>query len=221
MLYHWLNRQDNKKLIVFFAGWSFDYLPFEFLACDDYDVLVFYDYNSLECEFDFEQFSSYSKKYLLTWSMGVYCAYLLKEKFSSFDKKIAINGTVYPVDNELGIPLKPFLLTLKHAQIGLQGKFYRNLFISDDDYERYSKKQILRTVENRVCELKSLYESIKNADIIYDKFYDFAIVSKFDKIIPAVNQINFWDKNNVEIKLVESGHFPYYNYRHWNDILCL
>ncbi|MBO5385492.1 DUF452 family protein, partial [bacterium] len=43
----WLNKQNNKNLIVFFAGWSFDEKPFIALNYTDYDVLVVYDYNSL------------------------------------------------------------------------------------------------------------------------------------------------------------------------------
>ena len=45
---HWLNKQDHNKLIIFFTGWSFDYKPFEFLNCEDFDVLIIYDYNDLE-----------------------------------------------------------------------------------------------------------------------------------------------------------------------------
>ena len=42
MEYHWLNKQNNDKLIIFFCGWSFDYKPFERLDCLNYDVLFVY-----------------------------------------------------------------------------------------------------------------------------------------------------------------------------------
>ena len=42
-----LNKQNNKNLIVFFAGWSFDEKPFGNLVCDGFDILFIYDYNEL------------------------------------------------------------------------------------------------------------------------------------------------------------------------------
>ena len=221
MLYHWLNKQNNKNLIVFFAGWSFDYNPFKFLACDNFDVIIFYDYNNLESDFDFNQFDIYISKYLITWSMGVYCAYLIKDKFNNFDKKIAINGTPFPVDDKLGIPVKPFLLTLKHAEKGLEGKFYKNLFNSENEYKNYTNSQVMRTIENRVDELQSLYKRILSTERTYEKFYDLAIVSTCDKIVPPNNQTNCWREYDVDIQYVENGHFPYYNYTYWNELLCL
>lgn len=215
MQYHWLNKQNNEKLIIFFAGWSFDCKPFEFLNCEDYDVLFVFDYNEIS---QLPPFENYRKKYLISWSMGVFTAYLLRENFKNFDKKIAVNGTPYPVHDEFGIPYKPFLLTLRHAKTGLEGKFYRNIFLLDEEFEKYSKAPVERAIENRENELKSLYEKIKSTEIIYEKFYDFALISTDDKIIPTKNQINFW-KENADFTTLESGHFPFYNFKSWKDIL--
>ena len=43
-----LNNQNNKKLIIFFAGWSFDEKPFVQLSYEDCDILFIFDYNSLD-----------------------------------------------------------------------------------------------------------------------------------------------------------------------------
>lgn len=212
---HWLNKQNNNKLIIFFTGWSFDYKPFEFLNCKDFDVLIIYDYNDL----DLPQIPEYKEYFLISWSMGVYTSYLLKDKLPKFTKKIAINGTPFPVNDEYGIPLKPFILTLRHAKTGLEGKFYQNIFNSEDEYTQYTKTQVERTIENRVSELNTLYSKIKSTDISYQNYFDTAIISNNDKIIPTKNQINFW-KEKAEIKTVESGHFLYYNFTSWNEILC-
>jgi len=212
MQHYWLNKQNNKKLIVFFAGWSFDYKPFECLECNDYDVLIFYDYNTLELpNIDY----NYEEKILITWSMGVFIAYLLKDKLPQFDKKIAVNGTPYPVHNEFGIPQKTFDLTLKYAETGLQGKFYQNVFTNDEFLAKYNKNPIDRSIENRVSELIALDKLIKETPIKYDKFYDKAIVGTSDKIIPTKNQLTFW--NNIA-EIVDCGHFPFYNYKSWAEI---
>ena len=151
--------------------------------------------------------------------MGVFNAYLLKDNLPKFNKKIAINGTPLPVDDKYGIPTKPFLLTLRHAKTGLEGKFYQNIFDKPEEFEKYTKTPVTRSIENRENELKSLYTQIKNTTINYVHFYDKAYISKFDKIIPTKNQINFW-QNNAKIEILESGHFPYYNFKSWKEILC-
>lgn len=218
MLYHWLNKQNNSGLIVFFAGWSFDYKPFEYLKCGDFDVLFMYDYSEISNN-SLSDLKGYDKKYLIAWSMGVYTAYKIRDTLPDFDKKIAVNGTVFPVDDEYGIPYKPFILTLKHAEKGLEGKFYKNIFNKDTEYERYLKTPVQRAKENRVKELNSLYDRIKNDIKVCEKYYDFAYISQNDKIIPADNQRNFWSKYETDFKLLDSGHFPFYNYIAWNELI--
>lgn len=217
MQFHWLNKQNNSKLIIFFAGWSFDENPFKFLACENFDVLIVYDYSTIDE--NIENFTSYKEINLIAWSMGVFVAYLLKDKLPKFNKKIAINGTPLPVNDEFGIPVKPFLLTLRHARTGLEGKFYQNIFDTKEEFEKYLTMSVNRSIENRETELKSLYDKIRSAEINYNRFYDKALISSRDKIIPTKNQINFW-QNNAEIEMLESGHFPYYNFKSWNEILC-
>lgn len=218
MQFTWLNKQNNDKLIIFFAGWSFDYKPFEFLDCEDFDVLMVYDYNDTYLSsYRLNDLTSYNKTYLIAWSMGVFAAYQLRTQLPNFDKKIAINGTPFPVDDELGIPQKPFLLTLKHAKTGLEGKFYQNIFNSKEEFERYTQNPVERTIENRVEELQSLYDRIKVTEKTYEPYYDKAIVSSNDKIIPTKNQLNFWQD---KAQTIESGHFPFYNFKSWNEILC-
>lgn len=216
---YWLNKQNNKKLIVFFAGWSFDEHPFKTLSCDDYDALIIYDYNELSIPNDLNNLSEYENKTLITWSMGVFTAYLHKDLLSDFNCKIAVNGTVSPVHNEFGIPIKMFELTLKHAAKGLEGKFYQNVFLNEQEFELYSKNQVKRSIANRVSELEKLYDIIKNTNIDYEKFYDFAIVSEFDKIIPPKNQIASHKTNNVAVVELPTGHFPFYKFSSWKEVI--
>lgn len=213
MQHYWLNKKDNKKLIIFFAGWSFDHNPFKCLDCSDYDVLVFYDYN----DFTMPQIEeNYEQKILITWSMGVFVAYLLKDKLPRFNKKIAINGTPYPVNDRFGIPQRTFDLTLKYAETGLQSKFYQNVFTDDEFLAKYFENPIDRSIENRVKELIFLNKLIKRTSLAYDGcFYDEAIIGLSDKIIPTKNQLAFWGES---AKTVACGHFPFYNYKSWKEL---
>lgn len=217
---YWLNKQNNKNLIVFFAGWSFDENPFKTINCEDYDVLIIYDYNELSIiPNELNNLSEYENKTLITWSMGAFAAYLHKNLFKDFNYKIAVNGTVTPVDNEFGIPIRMFELTLKHAEKGLEGKFYQNVFSNEEEFEIYSKTPVQRSIENRVCELENLYDFIKITNVDYEKFYDFAIVSEFDKIIPPKNQLASHKSNNVPVIELAAGHFPFYKFSSWKEVV--
>ncbi len=213
---YWFNKQNNKKLIVFFCGWSFDYNPFKFLDCGNYDVVTLYDYADLNFDIDF---SGYEEIHLISWSMGVFIASYLREKLPALTSVTAVCGTPFPVDDELGIPHKPFELSLLHAETGLQGKFTRNVFVSEDLLKLYNETPVARSIENRVQELVELDKLIKSYKFEYSPFYTKALVGVNDKIIPAKNQLNFWGKFDVPVVKLDCGHFPFYNYKSWEEIL--
>ena len=50
-------------------------------------------------------------------------------------------------------------------------------------------------------------------------FYTKALVGVNDKIIPAKNQLNFWEKFDVPVVKLDCGHFPFYNYKSWEEIM--
>lgn len=217
MQYFWLNKKNNDNLIVFFCGWSFDYKPFESLDFGKNDILVIFDYTDVKT-FDID-LSEYPNKQLITWSMGVYVASFLRNCLPDFDLKIAINGTPFPVDNEYGIPQRTFDLTLKYVDSGLKGKFQQNLFKISNDYELYLKNPVQRTIENRANELIALNSFIKEHDTKYNQFYDCAIISDADKIIPTRNQIRCWEKLNVPYIILDNGHFPFFAFNSWEEII--
>ena len=70
MQYFWLNKkEENKKLILLFNGWAMNETPFKHIDCQDFDVLILFDYRNVN--FDLSQFNflKYEKKYLICWSM--------------------------------------------------------------------------------------------------------------------------------------------------------
>ena len=157
--------------------------------------------------------------------MGVFAAEKLKTELpQNISKKIAVNGTILPVHNEYGIPHRTFDLTLKFVESGLKGKFYQNVFNEKQEFEKYTQTPVQRTLENRAQELHSLNSYISETQceietLCSEKFYDLAIVSKFDKIIPPKNQMNFWQKLGCDIIELDAGHFPFYQFSSWNEII--
>ena len=129
MQYFWLNQKaENKKLILFFNGWAMNETPVKHLKIEDFDVLVLFDYRNLDFDLSQFDFSKYSEKYLVCWSMGVYACNLFKTELQDFNKKIAINGTTKIIDDNFGIPEKIYKITVKLLNEDSCDKFIKNMF---------------------------------------------------------------------------------------------
>lgn len=203
MKYKWLKKGVNNNLIIFFNGWGMDESIVKHLDANGYDVLMFYDYNSLETNFDFSLLNHYPQKYLVAWSMGVMTATLFDINYS---KKIAINGTLKPIDDKFGIPKRIYDLTLRGFSPKSAEKFIKNMFS-----EKYELLEINRDFENQKSELEALTHYEANLNFHYDRI----ILSSNDKIIPTKNQIAFWE---IEPN-IQSGHAPFNQFKKWGELL--
>lgn len=208
MRYKWLNKNNNDKLIVFFNGWGMDDKVVSHLDCANFDVITFYDYQNFEIpSFDF---SAYSKRYLIAWSMGVFVCNYFYELFCNFDKYIAVNGTQNPIDDEFGIPKKIYDLTVNNFNELSCAKFMKKISSSVDlnSYKSRSNE-----------ELKNELISIRDLKVENYFNFDEAIVSDKDRIIPTQNQINFWNKKGVTVKSEAGAHYIFDKYKSWGDFL--
>lgn len=213
MQYFWLNKNEaNKKLILFFNGWAMNETPVKHLKCKDFDVLILFDYRSLDFDFNQFDFEKYEQKYLICWSMGVYASCLFKDKLNDFNKKIAINGTNKIIDNDFGIPEKIYKITTKLLNEDSCDKFIKNMF---DNGKLNPNITITRDIEELKEELISIQKINLNEEIKFDTAY----ISNNDRIIPTKNQINFW-KNKAQIKYLESTHCPFEKFESWMELLC-
>lgn len=213
MQYFWLNKQENNKnLIVFFNGWAMNETPVKHLKCDDYDVLVLFDYRNLNFNLNRFDFSKYDKKHLICWSMGVYAANLFYQDLINFDSKTAINGTTKIIDNNFGIPEKIYKVTVKFLNEDSLDKFINNMF---NKGKLNPEITITRTLE----ELKEELISIQKIELKEELKFDKAIISNNDRIVPTKNQINFW-QDRAEFEEVEGTHCMFENYKSWKELLC-
>lgn len=108
MKQHFIIKNNQKHLLLFFAGWGMDETPFlQIQPRTDNDWLICYDYRSLE--FDAIILQEYSEITLIAWSMGVWAASQIMKQYPSLplSQSIAINGTPYPIHETKGITL-PF-----------------------------------------------------------------------------------------------------------------
>ena len=203
MKYKWLNINQNNKVIVFFNGWGMDESVVHHLEFSDYDVLMFYDYNNLDTNFDFNSLDKYKNKSLIAWSMGVMVATMFNQKYTS---ATAINGTLKPIDNEFGIPQRIYDLTIKGFNEKGAQRFIKSMF-----NENIKLPQISRDIENQKSELSALKNYTANSNFKYNRI----ILSDNDKIIPTKTQIAFWE---IEPN-ISSGHCPFMLFKKWEELL--
>ena len=103
----WINKKNNKKLIVFFSGWGMDEKSVSHLDFSGFDVLVFFDYRNLQTDENvWHDINAYSEIFLVGWSMGVMISSIFANKICKITKKIAVAGTLKPIDDNYGIPVK-------------------------------------------------------------------------------------------------------------------
>jgi biotin synthesis protein BioG len=126
MKYKWLNQNNNQKIILFFNGWGMDECVVKHLDPEDYDILMFYDYNSLETDFDFDLLKTYTEIALIAWSMGTMIATLFPQINSK--NRTAINGTLKSIDTEYGIHPRIYDLTIKGFDEKGREKFIDSMF---------------------------------------------------------------------------------------------
>ena len=149
---------------------------------------------------------------------GDFAAWQIRKSLPDFVKKIAINGTPCPIDDKFGIPEKIFKMTLENLNQSVLTKFRKNMFSNEVEYENFIKKLPISNFENSKKELSNLEKEIKTAEDVYSDFYNYAIISKRDKIFPYKNQLRFWEGRTKTINL-DCGHFPFGQFTSWNDIL--
>lgn len=203
MKYKWLNKKENDNVIVFFNGWGMDECVVKHLDFGKHDVIMFYDYNNLETEFDFSLLKSYRIRNLIAWSMGIMTATLFDLKY---DNTVAVNGTLKPIDNKFGIPERIYELTIRGFNEQGAEKFIKNMF--DKEYQLPPNS---RDYENQKSELSALKTYSANTNFKYSKVF----ISNSDKIIPTKNQTAYW---NMEPNL-QSGHCPFLQLKKWEELL--
>lgn len=213
----WVIKNNSDKLIIFFNGWSLDENIVKHLTTAEFDVLIFNDYSDLEIAAEaLEKINSYAEVNVIAWSFGVWACGNVINNFKNLKKAVAINGTLVPIENNLGIPEKIFNLTLTHLSKENYVRFFKNMFAGEVDLSQIST----RSIENKKQELEQIQKlsveknCAQNAD-----FFNKIFIGINDKIISAKNQLTFWGETNAQIIKIEGGHYVFDLFKTWDEIL--
>lgn len=212
----WIKQSGSGVLLVFFNGWGMDVQAIPHLSTK-YDLVVCSDYRSLGTEGDNICFSAYHTVYVVAWSMGVWAAANMLPRWQVQPaKSIALNGTELPIDNQYGIPVRSYELTKRGMTEQSREKFFARMFVNEVEYELFSVNKPQRILTEQIEELwfiHSLSTEHKNC-INWNKVF----ISEKDLIFPSENQLRWW-QNKTSVTFLPGGHYPFYSFRSWDELL--
>lgn len=202
MIQQFITQSGAKTLRIFFAGWGSDEKLFGKIPSGDFDLLLCYDYRTLD--FNYSLITDYERIEVYGWSFGVWVAEVTMSG-RKVDFSRAINGTAEPISDENGIPVAIFEGTLSTFSPQTLSKFRRRMCGTSDGVKAFLALEPRRSVEELREELAKLQEFVNK--ISKKGFtWDEAVVGLNDNIIPTANQLNFW-KDHKNVTTTPSAHF--------------
>ncbi|MGR3807816.1 DUF452 family protein [Pasteurella testudinis] len=204
----------NCRLILYFAGWGTSPdLVRRWDIPDDYDLLLCWDYRTLQFEFDL---SRYQQLHLVAWSMGVWAAEQCLPANISLQSSVAINGTPGLIDDQFGIPSAVFSGTLHNFDDSTRAKFDRRMCGSREVLRQY-QAGTLRANDEIKAELSAVYQALATAKAPHIRWQK-AIVGSQDRIFPSANQLAYWQRQGCRIEQIDAPHFCFAHFDNWIDI---
>ena len=207
----WLKR-GNGDCLLFMAGWGMGPEPFRDVDFGKTDVLLVYDYRSIDDSL-FAALPQEKPLHLLAWSMGVWAAAWLAEHgphFAAlrFSTATAIGGTLNPIDDQKGILAQNFEKILSEFSPTVLENFYRSMFDSSEEAERFLARRPQRSWQELCEELRCLRDLYRSTEVPPD-IYSRRIVTSRDRIFPARNQLRAWGRDRCDA--LPLPHFPFFN----------
>lgn len=202
-----IEHTDSQRLILIFAGWGMDAVPFFGLHHPGYDIAVAYDYRSSRPHPDFH-IEHYDEICIIAWSFGVIAAagFISANYELPFTAKIAVNGTLHPVDDRLGIPETIFNGTLRTLSTATLARFNRRMCGSSARLKEYQTHQSERNdIPELANELRAIAAIPHRPDM--KAAWDTVFIYDNDLIIPTVNQHEAWH-GHPDIRIMPGSHLP-------------
>lgn len=197
-------RVPSKRLLLIFAGWGMDARPFASLRRDDCDLMVAYDYSD-GVERGDDALSEYDEIMVLAWSFGVIAAdrFMALNPDLPFTSRVAVNGTLWPVDEQYGIAPTVFRGTLDNLSDATVVKFRRRMCGGSKAYADWEEKAPRRSLDSLRRELEAIPLLGTGS-----QRWDVAYVADSDAIIPPANQRDSWLERGVELRSLTGSHLP-------------
>ena len=213
----WLHRAGHPRVLVFFAGWGMDDAPFRRLTASRWDVLVYFDFRFPDDVPFRTEIEAYAEKSLLAWSLG--CAVANRAAMAcgwTFQRALAINGTLIPEDDHAGIPARWMTATAQHLTTGGWEKFVGRMCPDEASRSAFDAARPNRDLCGAVEELQILRRLPPPAACIFDT----ALVSETDRVLLPENQLACWARYGVPVHRLRAPHDPFHLWSSWEEALA-
>lgn len=196
----------SSSLALVFTGWGTDAQLFAdcHASCD---LMVASDYRDFS--FDITDILTYNNIYVFGWSFGVFAASKVMEEYANvlpICRKVAINGTMTPIDDHTGIPHAIAIGTCANLNERNLQKFNIRMCGGRTLAEQFTQKANQRDIDALREELQSVIDASSNytSSIQWDK----AIICANDYIFVPNNQLNAWQDSCNHIVTLNDAHLP-------------
>ncbi|MDE7402642.1 MAG: DUF452 family protein [Muribaculaceae bacterium] len=211
MKIEFLHKEEfNTRLILIYSGWGANARIAKEIKRKGWDVAVVFDYDDLNINLSF--LDNYYTVYLIAWSLGVYAAALTLPG-DRITAAFAINGTLKPIDDNLGIPLVIYENTEKNLSDRNLKKFRLRMAVDRDEHEEMLTRLDSDFSESRIDNLRNQLQTIRQLCLTNHKVNELpwvrAYIGMHDRIFPADNQRLSWAHDpEVETAVLETrGHY--------------
>ncbi|MCM1110685.1 MAG: DUF452 family protein [Clostridium sp.] len=199
----------SRRLLMFFAGWGMDSNPLTEVSAPGFDTMILFDYASDDDPDDRRLavlLGQYDEICIVAWSFGVANAanFMARHPGLPVTLRVAVNGTLRPVDDLLGIPVQVYSGTLGSFSPRMLEKFRLRMTGSREAYTRFSDSLPQRSNESLLDELR-LMEYFRGESA---PSWDLAVVGRDDRIFPPENQLRHWSELNVTVREIDAPHMP-------------
>lgn len=208
MRMEWLQKRDGaREVLVIFSGWGITPAAFAHLTTEA-DILCISDYRVLST--DLPDLTAYQTRNLIAWSFGI-ASYALWQgnRANPFNRRIALCGSMIPVDRDLGIPPVAMQKTIDT--------------LSETSFQIFRRRCYGRAVVPEAVDISALKEELlavqardySQVQLTWDK----AVISRTDKIFPAKNLRAAWEGKATDITETDAPHVPFSAWKIWAEVL--
>ncbi|HIQ89913.1 TPA: DUF452 family protein [Candidatus Galligastranaerophilus faecipullorum] len=210
---------NKSSLIVFFCGFYTDANCFIEFDNGKNDLLFVYDYSDMENNpLEYFDFLDYTKVSVIAYSYGVWALnYVYNQNLlPKIESSCALCGTFCPIDNEYGVNEKIYDLMARSLNSDTIEKFEQKMALGATSPLKI--KSANRKIENLSDELLNIKVVSKRTWFKKNFEFDKVVLARKDRIFPYSSQANFWAAHKHKVEL-ECGHFPFFEFKDFDEIL--
>lgn len=206
MIHQWLQHSKTAShVIVVFGGWAIGSAVFAHLKTGS-DILFVSDYQTLDNALP--ALDHYQSRSLVAWSFGVASyAYWQQAQPDDFNRKIALNGSLMPINRLQGIPPKIMQKTIDG--------------LSHDSFQKFltlchGTEQAIHQID--VAQRKAELIAIQTRDYSgLEQNWDKVWLSANDRIFPFANMQRAWRQ---PFTVQNAPHVPFAKWVTWGEVLA-